>query len=111
MAAGSMRKRITFQLETEVPDGGGGYELGWSELATVWGSFKPERGNERVQAGRIAETLAGVMRVRSSATTRLVTTSHIAVMDGEGYNIRSITNPDQRDKYIELAVERGDIAL
>lgn len=111
MAAGSMRKRITFRVETEVSDGGGGYELGWSDLATVWGSFKPERGNERVQAGRIAETLAGVMRVRSSATTRQVTASHIAVMDGEGYNIKSVSNPDQRNRFIEMTVERGDIAL
>lgn len=110
MAAGQLRKRITFRFETEVPDGGGGYELGWSDLATVWGSFKPERGSERVEAGRIAETLAGVMRVRASTTTQQITTAHVAVMNGQSYNIKAVSNPDQRNKFLELSVERGDVA-
>ena len=111
MAAGSLRKRITFRSEIEAADGYGGYALTWSDLTTVWGSFKPERGSEKVEAGRIAETLAGVMRVRSSTTTRQITTSHIAVMNGQSYNIKAVSNPDQRNRFLEITVERGGVAL
>lgn len=110
MAAGPMRRRITFQEESQTPDGGGGYELAWSDIVTVWGSFQPERGRERIEAGRLAETLGGVIKIRSSAASRAITPGNRAVMSGVSYNIRSISNPDQRNKFLEMTVERGGVA-
>lgn len=111
MAAGKLNKRIKFRSEVETSDGYGGSALSWSDLATVWGSFRPERGSEKVKAGRLSETLAGVMTIRSSTMTRQITTAYIAVLDDEDYQIRSISNPDQRNRFLELVVERGGVAL
>ena len=35
---GKLRHRVTLQSEGETPDGGGGYALAWSAVATVWAS-------------------------------------------------------------------------
>lgn len=110
MAAGRLNQRITFRSEVQASDGAGGYGLTWTDLTTVWGSFKPQRGSEKVEAGRLAENLAGVMRIRSSATTRQIAAGYIAVMDGDTYNIRSVSNPDQRNRFLEMTVERGGVA-
>lgn len=105
--AGALRQRVTFQTETEMPDGGGGYERGWSDVITVWGSLQPERGRERLQADRLQASLGGVLRVRSSTETRAITEAHRVLIDGVPYQIRSIANPDQKNRYLEMTVERG----
>ncbi|MEM6381088.1 MAG: phage head closure protein [Pseudomonadota bacterium] len=110
MAAGPMRKRITFQQEVKAPDGAGGHDLSWIDLTTVWGSFKPERGTERVEAGRLEDSLRGVIKVRSSSITRQVTAGFRAMIDGQPYNLGPPSNPDQRNRYLEFVAERGSIA-
>ena len=107
MAIGAMRRRMLFETEGETPDGGGGYTSGWSAITTVWGSFKAERGTEKVQAGRLADPVAGVVKVRSSTTTRTIDAEDRVTFGGDVYQIRSIINPDQRNRWLEMVVERG----
>lgn len=107
MSSGQLRHRVQFQEETQVPDGGGGYQLGWTTQFTKWGGFRPERGRERLEADRLESAVAGVLTVRSSGDTRGVDAKWRLVIGGVPYNIRAIINPDQRGKYLELTVERG----
>lgn len=107
MPAGPLRKRIRFERGSKTADGGGGSSLQWLQFLEVWGSFAPERGRERVEAGRLEAAVAGIVRIRSSLSARQILTSDRAVFDGVPHQIRSITNPDQRNKYLELVVERG----
>ncbi|WP_119270860.1 phage head closure protein [Taklimakanibacter deserti] len=105
--AGTLNKRVTFQHELRTPDGGGGFAREWSEIATVWGGFSPERGSERLEAGRLEGSLFGVLRVRSSPTTRTVKVADRVKIDGVDHQIRSISNPDQRNRMLDILVERG----
>lgn len=107
MRAGQMRDRVTFQEAQEVSDGGGGYDVTWSPVATVWGSFIPERGSERVQAGRIENPVSGVLRIRYSSDVSGIDETYRALIDGVVYNIRSVTQPDRRQRAIEMIIERG----
>lgn len=107
MRTGAMRKRMTFQRESETADGGGGYALSWTNVATVWGSFRPQLGKEVVQAGRLADPVMGVIEVRSSSTTRGITAEDRVMFDSTNYQIRSITNPDQRNHKLQMIVERA----
>lgn len=106
-AIARLRKRVIFQRESRTADGAGGYSLGWTTLCTVWGQNAPEKGRERVAAGRIESDLSGVLVVRSSSETRAVTTSDKVLIDNVAHNIRSISNPDQRNRFLEMVVERG----
>lgn len=105
--AGLMRDRVRLERETEQPDGGGGYVLGWFLVATVWGQLVPERGRERVEGGRMEASVGAVLRVRYSSDLVDLTAGWRAVIDGVAYNIRSVTQPDRRNRIIEMTVERG----
>lgn len=105
--AGALNKRVTFQKEITSDDGGGGTSIDWVTQFTLWGSLLPERGRERLAADRVQAEVAGVLRVRMLTQAKTVTTAWRAVIDSVPYQIRSITNPDQRGKYLEMVVERG----
>lgn len=105
MRAGDLNKKATFETLTRTPDGGGGFTEIWGSPLTVWAQFSPERGRERIQAGRVADALAGVLRIRSSSRTRAITTQHRVLLDGRYWNIRSAANPDQRNDMLELTIE------
>ena len=107
MPAGALRHRVTFQREVPTPDGGGGSVSTWEDRYTVWASLRPERGSERLAAGRLEASLALVMTVRSSSESRSVTEAWRVVANGVPHQIRSISNPDQRNKYLEMILERG----
>lgn len=105
--AGQLNKRITFQSEIRTADGGGGFARSWGGDLTVWGQFVPERGSERLEAGRLEASLAGIVRVRHSSETAAIGESHRVLIDGEPFQIRSIANPDQRRRVLEFTVEKG----
>ena len=107
MTAGLRRKRVTFQQKTKVPDGGGGFAPGWSDVVSPIVRFQPERGRERVESGRVSAELTGILTVRSSKKTRTITEAHRVLIHKVPYQIRSISNPDQRNRDLEMTVERG----
>lgn len=105
MRAGDLNKRARFEALVRTPDGGGGNDETWQPVATVWAQFSPERARERLQAGRLESAFAGVLRIRSSTTTRQITQQHRVVLDGVIYDIKSVANPDQRNDMIEMSIE------
>ncbi len=107
MGIGSFRKRVVFQSQNQTADGGGGFTTTWSNRITVWGQFTPERGRERIEAGRLEASVAGILDIRSSTETQAVTEEYRVQIDDVPYQIRSITNKDQRNQFLEIVVERG----
>ncbi len=105
MRSGLLNKRAAFERRMLVDDNAGGNTEAWAPLVTVWAQFAPERGRERIQAGRLDAALAGVLRIRSSIESRGIVVTDRATIDGHVYNIRSIANPDQRGRVLELAIE------
>lgn len=108
MSAGMLNDRVDFQSKTVVPDGGGGGAETWSTDCTVWANYKPQRGGESIETGSFEGVNRGVLKVRSTPDTRAITERHTVVIDGERYSIVSPPiNPDRRDHYIEMIVQRG----
>jgi SPP1 family predicted phage head-tail adaptor len=108
MTAGQLRNRVAFQQELRADDGGGGSEVTWPTAFTVWGGFRPERGQERLEAGRLQSAVAGVLTVRAtSQTDQIKAEDWRCTIDGDPYNIRSIVDRDMRGKFYEMTVERG----
>lgn len=107
IAAGRLNKRVAFERPQRTDDGGGGASVTWVREFTVWGALTPERGRERLQAGRLASEVAGVLKVRSSSQTRDVDETYRVIVDNVPYQVRAIANPDQRNAVLEMVVERG----
>jgi SPP1 family predicted phage head-tail adaptor len=105
--AGRMRDRVSFQSEERTSDGGGGFTINWVTVVTVWGQLVLETGREKLQADRLESAVAGTLTVRSSTETLAITAGMRAVIDGVSYQIRSISNRDRRDDYLEMVVEQG----
>lgn len=108
-AAGSLaRDRVAFQAEANTPDDAGGNALGWATVATVWATFRPASGSERLEGGRLEATAPAMLTVRSTAATRAITTEHRAMIGGTPYQIRSIVPADRRNRLLEMVLEKGD---
>lgn len=108
MGAGRLRDRAAFQRELLEEDIFGNETRGnWGPLVTVWAQFTPERSWERIEGGRLEAAVAGTLRLRSTPQTRDVTEADRVVVDEVLYNIRGITNPDRRNRWLEITVERG----
>jgi len=106
---GRMRDRVSFHRLNTTGDDYGNPTSGYSATAflTVWGKMAPERGRERVEGGRLQSEVSAVLTVRSSSDARGVTEADEARVDGVRYQIRGITNPDRRGRFLEMTLERG----
>lgn len=111
---GSMNKLATFQRDTGVPGVGGSKKRHWTALPgleRVPVEYKPERGRERVQAGRLEASAAAIVTIQDCRAVRGLTPADIVVVHEEAgdvpHRIDSIGNPDQRSRDVEIVAVRG----
>lgn len=106
--AGALRDLVTFQELSIVEDEGGGGEGTWEDfVGPVCCQVVDRRGRERLEAGRLEASFTSLLRVRSSTETRTVTEEHRAVINGVPHQIRTISNPDRSNTWLEMMIERG----
>ena len=60
-----------------------------------------------IEAGRIAEQVTGVLRVRFSDMAANILPGDRVLIDDEAYNIRSSADPDGRRIRLEMVIEKG----
>ena len=99
MKVGKLRHRVTIQRLEEVDDGYGGVEEKWQNVATVWASVEPLRGNERYTAQQVQAELTHKVTIRYRAgikpQMRLVYGNRIL-------EIEAVIDVEERHKWIEL---------
>jgi len=108
MRAGALTERVAFDAPTTAADGFGGQEVGWAEQFQRRAQFVYQRGDEAVEAARLAGRSIYKIRVRSSADTRGITTDWRMrdVRRGTTYNIREVDAVTDR-AWVHLVVEGG----
>jgi len=107
---GILRTRIAFDKRSEASDGYGNVKGDWVEQFAVDARRMPLKGGEDVMAGRLAGRQSFILQIRSSSVTRAIDASwraRDARVSGVFYNIRTITNPDERNQYLDILVEQG----
>jgi SPP1 family predicted phage head-tail adaptor len=110
MRSGRLRARIVFQTERRVEDASGGAEPGtWRTVAAARGEYIPERGREAIAAGHLQGSNLAVLRVRFQKVIAAIDTSARCLINDEIHQIRSMIDPDQRRRILEMVVER-DVA-
>jgi SPP1 family predicted phage head-tail adaptor len=65
-----LNTRITFQRQTKVSDGAGGFTTSWTDLATVWAKKTTHRSDEAVQAMATTGTAVHNFRIRYRTDVR-----------------------------------------
>lgn len=106
------RERLKFQSRrTTATDAYGNSQANFVDRFPAYASVRPLRGgSEPVIGARLTGVQPVVIRVRSSSLTRLIATDWRAVDERDAskvYNIRAVSNPDQRNREIEILAEAG----
>lgn len=108
MRGGMLRESVAFgRLDGTTDDFGNVTDGGFVTFLTVRGHLKEATGRERVEAGALRAPMTAMLTVHSSSGTRGVTEADNATIDGVAWNIRSIRNPDMRDRWLEMVIERA----
>jgi head-tail adaptor len=106
-SAGPLNKRVSFQRRDTATDEYGNVSTGtWSEINVVWGGLNETAGRERIDGAALEAPMTGLLTVRSSSLTRAVREADSAFIGGVRWNIRSIRNPDRRNRFLEMVIER-----
>lgn len=104
MRAGQLRERVTLQAPLRTPDGAGGADIGWSEVATLWARVEAQGGGE-LPAGERLEA-----RARLEVTIRFradVTPAMRLVWRGRALDIRASADSDGRRRFLTLDCMEG----
>lgn len=109
--AGSMREKLHFQRREALDDGMGNETSGpFSTVFTDAAEIIPLRGTETVMASRLAGVQPYIVRIHSNIRTRAVTPTW-RIVDARNplrvLNIRTVTNNDQKNAYLDLMVDDG----
>jgi len=109
--AGKLRNKLHFQRRALVDDGFGNVQAGdWETKFDAYAEFIPLRGGEPVIAARLTGTQPFVVRIRSSAAAREVTTAWRIVDErrpSRVLNITSIADPDNKNDWLDLMATEG----
>ncbi|MCD7109711.1 head-tail adaptor protein [Rhizobium sp. DKSPLA3] len=108
--SGAMRERLDFQTRSVVLDDYGNEQGGWETVFTEPAQLVARAGGEAVQASRLTGVQPYTVWVRSNERTRSVT-SDWRIVDARNpareFNIRTASNPDGRNAWIEFMVDDG----
>lgn len=102
-----LRNRCEFQRPIVETSPTGNQRKFWESFTVVWGDLRPARGREQVEAGRLESQVPAVLQIRYSSVTAQIDAGYRLMIDGRPYQIRSIADPEQRRRMLEMIVEFG----
>ena len=101
---GKFRHFITLQGQGTTRDSGGGISSGFSTIASVYANVVPKSGKEIYKRGKLVGSVTHEITIRYR--TDITNASRIS-FNNKFFNIRSIINIDERDRYLKLMCEEG----
>lgn len=109
MSAGALRELLAFDERAATSDGYGNSLGEFAEVFRCAARVRPRLGGEQVMAARLGGVQPVTITVRYDSRTAAVTPDWRArdVRSGVVYNIRSVVNPDERRRWIDMIAEKG----
>lgn len=97
-----MNIELILEEPKQVTDGGGGYEVVWSPVGTLWAEIKGTSASERVVGGREISELSHQIVVRGApdGSPRRPTTQRRFRSGTRVFQIFGIANYDERGRYL-----------
>jgi SPP1 family predicted phage head-tail adaptor len=102
VCAADLRQRVELQACVATRDIIGGLVETWTTTATVWAQVRQASGRELWRRQQMQATAAWTISLRYRAE---LTTKHRVVYDGRTFEVRAVTDPDERRRFLELACE------
>ncbi|MEQ9518795.1 MAG: phage head closure protein [Parvibaculum sp.] len=104
---GDLRYRLVLETPSTAPDGGGGANVSWTELATLWADVRARRGDELDRADRPDARLQLQVRIRYRKD---VSTAMRFREGARVFNIRSLFDEDGRERFLTCYCEEGGVS-
>lgn len=101
---GALRERISLQSKVITQDSTGAPVETWSEIAALWAAKEPLSGREFFDAQGVFEE--NIVRFRIRYREGMDPAMRIA-HGGRTYNIKSIIDPEERHRELELLCAEG----
>ena len=101
---GSMRHEVTVKNFTRSSDGAGGFVNNTTTTTTIFCAVRQVSQQETYNQGRLdgKSTFEFITRF-----TTAVEQKSVLEYDSKSFNVRSVTNTNERDKYIVIIAEEG----
>tara|TARA_R100000935_G_scaffold20570_2_gene38791 strand:+ start:1663 stop:2001 length:339 start_codon:yes stop_codon:yes gene_type:complete len=103
-SVGAMNKRITIQKVASTTDAGGGRGVTWSTYNTVNAHVQQQSASSKYTQGVVDEKGVYIFTVRYIAG---VTSDQRISYNTKIFNITSVINPDERNKYLVIKGMEG----
>jgi SPP1 family predicted phage head-tail adaptor len=101
---GTLRHRLKLQQQQRIPDSGGGADIVWSDIASVWAAIRAVSGGERDVSDRQDARTRYKIRLRFRADVfpgmRFASGSRF-------YNVQAVLDEDGRRKWLLCICEEG----
>jgi head-tail adaptor len=107
ITAGEFRFLVTVQRPVNTPDGSGGFDVVWSNVATFYAQITNEQGTEQYGDGSTGRVRT-FQRFAFSTwwRTDIVQTDRLSY-GGTLFNIRALNNIELRNKFLVIIAESG----
>ncbi len=96
-------RRLVLQVAGVTPDGAGGGDVAWSDVATLWAEVVERQGRERAWAEAL--TAEGTYRIRIRYRSDVTPQMRFAG-EGEIFDIRAVTDPTGRRCWLVCSCDR-----
>ena len=103
---GKLRHVIALQEVTNTVDAGGGQGRTWATTAIVWAEVKPASGREQLHAMQLQDSVTHRITIRYCSDVKPTSKWRI-LFDGRHFNIRSVLNVDERNKFLVIMADEG----
>jgi SPP1 family predicted phage head-tail adaptor len=110
--AGELRTQITLQMPTIAKDAGAAQKPGWANATsnpTVWARWINAHGQDVINGNALKSVQRAVVTLRHRADIK--TTWRVLKDDGTYWEIVSIDEIQDRNRWVDLVVERAEGSL
>lgn len=106
ITAAMLKRKVSIQGKQTTNDGFGGVGVVWAEVDSPWCMMKPLNGRERVYADRLNAAGDTILTMRYKSPLGFDESAKV-VYRGDEYQIRSIINLEEADRWLQLVLEKG----
>lgn len=104
--AGSLRTRVRIDQQSQTRDAGAGYTVAWNALLSTRAERMDLSGGETLRAMAVTATSMRRYRLRFPPSIAIDATMRLVDLDtNETFNIKSISTPDQKRRWLILTCE------
>ena len=99
MRIGDLNKRVTWQYQSKVADGMGGWTISWVDTCTTWSGIWPISASEIIAANSTSMIVSHRIRIRYRSTFKA---SWRGKFGNRYFSIVGITCPNEANEFLDV---------